>query len=104
MSSRATCGLYVAKLRVVSPSYLCVADFQLASIGKWQPPQDVIHDEWQAKHAIWESLCARLFAATPGPQAKDLPSVPSFDISLARAARGLKSGLAGSTVSLPSAP
>jgi hypothetical protein len=86
MSSRATCGLYVAKFRVSPPSKCCRGVFQFASIGKWQPEQLVVHDVWHVMHIIWLLGCASLpDANTPGPHACDHPS----SISFARAARGL---------------
>src|SRR3546814_7717177 len=92
MPSRATCGLKVAKLRDSSPSKWCELVFQFASIGRWQPPQLVVHDRWQVKQAMRSSPWARSVFATPGPQAKLPSSAPERDISLARAALALKCG------------
>src|SRR3546814_10991097 len=52
ISSRATCGLYVAKLRVSSPSQWWRDVFPFASMGRWQPPQLVVQPRWQGKQAI----------------------------------------------------
>src|SRR3546814_4779507 len=92
MPSRATCGLKVAKLRDSSPSKWCELVFQFASIGRWQPPELVVHDRWQVKQAMRSSPWARSVFATPGPQAKLPSSAPERDISLARAALALKCG------------
>jgi hypothetical protein len=73
---------------------------KFASIGRWQPPQLVVHDRWQVKQASSFSLCARSAGFTPGPKPNLPSSAPVALISLARAALALKCGEAGSTASL----
>src|SRR3546814_16038223 len=86
------------------PSYLWLEVFQFASIGRWQPPQDVVQLRWQVKQAISSGLCARSSSKTPGPKVNWPVSAPAFDISLARADFLLQLGCSRSTLSLTRLP
>src|SRR5262249_61249862 len=54
-SSRMTWKLYAVQFRLMSPSLWRSGRRSLARIGRWQPAQLVIHDEWQGEQVILES-------------------------------------------------
>ena len=78
---------------------LAPAGYACASIGKWQPPQLVVHDRWQVKQAISSVPCARSSGAMPVPNSNRPVSAPCLLISLARADFALNSRDCGSTLS-----
>src|SRR5262245_12099188 len=85
VSSRMTWKLYEVQFRVMSPSLWRSGRRSLAYIGRWQPAQLVIHDEWQVKQVILLSG----WAMSLPPSGTSPQVVPSLRIVLASRDRSL---------------